>query len=108
MKRLFVLLMLVSFLKACSPGETEFVNVIQSYIEEHNRMVGGGNTRIGSIEIIESEALDSNKWRVRAIVSGSFSNSSLPNGPMDEEFKDTTNYTIDMSAKPAKVVRISQ
>ncbi|MCB0736822.1 MAG: hypothetical protein KDC92_04855 [Bacteroidetes bacterium] len=74
---------------------------ITNYFELNNRMAGGGNTSVSSIQVIE-KITQRDSCMAKAFVKGHFANSSLP-VPIEKDFSDTLEFILITPDQPLVV-----
>lgn len=79
---------------------------IRHYYDEVSLADGGGTYSIDSVIIIWQHKQPDGIWLVKARITGSFENGSLPENEGPEAFDSENEYTLEQENKLWKVVSI--
>jgi len=109
MKTHTLLLAFVLLIASCGPklNAQDSRDAIMHYYSELSLADGSGTYTISSIEITSQEKQSDGKWLVKARVTGSFENASLPDNEGPKPFDYENEYTLEKQDKIWKVVSMN-
>lgn len=100
--KITVLVFTAFALVSCNKWPTKKVEEgITNYFEMNNRMAGGGNTSVTSIQVLE-KITQGDSCLAKAFVIGHFVNNSLP-VPIEKDFSDTLEFILITPDHPSVI-----